>query len=639
MKPRLSKLNWNEKKLRLDRMVCDILGKDFPENPSSSKTNVYSSSRSSFSLSQQVYDTKRLVSSAIRRRVFVNLQAKKVVINYLLHKPNISKDLRKQIWLTLADVYGNIKIYQGLYDELSFLMNNTLQTVKKLIVMDVRRTSPSLTDFQRDSLVQILFNFAKRNLRTSYCQGMNFIAEFLHVQIGFSEEETFWLLNYLVEVIGESNYSNMVNLLADMKIVSQLVEHSIETSIETLKRSEFDLKMITLPWFITLFSKMKSNELRIVIFDQIISNGQIASIRIATVILSFLIKRFKKFDNLNNLHLQHEEFLESNLQASYLRNKILQFYLDLELLNKLRTRFAREEWKRARKNALIDPYDADKCSIKVPFCTSAVFDSLKDSYEDFDSPVVFRCKDILLNMDPDYYLQKNINACYSSLTTSQVLKEEKRTSITIRTHNSGFEQEDLNKIKLDDTYSFTQNSEVVNDMMSSQISFDPRDSLCYSKEESLEKINQSSYEISKIEPQQKAVRNNDNSNFDRIVIARSEHICYHRFQEEAIFKDPYRYHKLLGLINPNNYESELFAFHKNLENDVLRLKGKLTSKNLCTILPNGEETQSNDEPILSRANTLSEDKLSPMISEIFTDSFYSWRIDANELKKKLKECL
>lgn len=40
----------------------------------------------------------------------------------------------------------------------------------------------------------------KRNNEIAYCQGMNFICYFL-IEIGFAEEEVFWLMCHLIENI------------------------------------------------------------------------------------------------------------------------------------------------------------------------------------------------------------------------------------------------------------------------------------------------------------------------------------------------------------------------------------------------------------------------------------------------------
>lgn len=72
------------------------------------------------------------------------------------------------------------------------------------IEKDIHRTFPNGHPFQ-ESLRNILMAFAIKNPNLLYCQGMNYVVAYFLIN-SLSEEETFWIMNCLVDNILPDDY-------------------------------------------------------------------------------------------------------------------------------------------------------------------------------------------------------------------------------------------------------------------------------------------------------------------------------------------------------------------------------------------------------------------------------------------------
>lgn len=63
-----------------------------------------------------------------------------------------------------------------------------------------------------------------RNPYVGYCQGMNFVVNFL-VLMQFSEEEAFWITTELIENwLPKTYYTNMMGVAVDVSIIEHYVK-------------------------------------------------------------------------------------------------------------------------------------------------------------------------------------------------------------------------------------------------------------------------------------------------------------------------------------------------------------------------------------------------------------------------------
>ena len=134
-----------------------------------------------------------------------------------------------------------------------------MQAYQKIIILDVKRTgAKDIGDKERDAMTRILYAFSKRNMEIGYCQGMNFVCHFL-LEMGFSEEETFWLICHVFEQLMPRNYYvNMIPAIADIEVFKILLRESRPKLHEHLTSLGVDLNFMLIPCFVTIFTNLKN---------------------------------------------------------------------------------------------------------------------------------------------------------------------------------------------------------------------------------------------------------------------------------------------------------------------------------------------------------------------------------------------
>lgn len=148
--------------------------------------------------------------------------------------------------------------YDGYYLSLTTAFAGHLGDFERLIWLDVERTSPFLTTEQKATLHRVLFCFVKRNMEVSYCQGMNFIAHYFML-VGFSEEEIFWILCYILEQsVSLSYYINLIPVYVDVELVVDMMRELHPAFMRHVSQRSLDLNFILVPLMVTLLSNIKN---------------------------------------------------------------------------------------------------------------------------------------------------------------------------------------------------------------------------------------------------------------------------------------------------------------------------------------------------------------------------------------------
>lgn len=131
----------------------------------------------------------------------------------------------------------------------------------KVIRQDLKRTGGSkITDFDRELMRRVLTSYAKRNFDVGYCQGFNFISYYLF-QIGFSEEEMFWMMCRIFDHIMPPNYYvQMIPVMSDLEFFDILLMEKEKSLWQELKSKKIDLNFVLIPNFITLFTNLDNFE-------------------------------------------------------------------------------------------------------------------------------------------------------------------------------------------------------------------------------------------------------------------------------------------------------------------------------------------------------------------------------------------
>lgn len=163
------------------------------------------------------------------------------------------------MWLILTDTIPNMDRYRDYYQQIQSVYDDQMHNVRRVIIMDIERTYAKQTSHEtKNRMFRVLYSYAKRNMDTGYCQGINFIVYYL-LELGFSEERTFWMLVYIVEnLIPKGYYSNMAPVIADIRLFKYIlnIRHP-ELSLH-FQHLNADLNYFLIPWYIMIFTNLKN---------------------------------------------------------------------------------------------------------------------------------------------------------------------------------------------------------------------------------------------------------------------------------------------------------------------------------------------------------------------------------------------
>jgi len=150
--------------------------------------------------------------------------------------------------------------YPGYYQRLCDNFSDQMLSFKKIIILDIKRTgAKDITEEVRDKMMRVLWTFAKRNMEIGYCQGMNFICFFL-LEMGFSEEQTFWMVCFIFERLMPNNYYvNMIPVIADIELFKMILEEHLPKLTSHLAQLSVDLNFMLIPCFVTAFTNIKNH--------------------------------------------------------------------------------------------------------------------------------------------------------------------------------------------------------------------------------------------------------------------------------------------------------------------------------------------------------------------------------------------
>ena len=191
----------------------------------------------------------------LRLSKFFNKKLKKKICSQALNIKNDSKKFRLKIW----EIFLQISKMKQKYNYHDILKNAKDTKTKDTIILDVNRTSFNYIknqneDEAKEKLTNVLYAAAMVNNDIKYCQGMNFLVEFL-LEI-YEEEETFYIFMSFFEnteysVIFTKDLLKMKVFFYVFKRIMTLFEPELSNY---LNNSGINYDFFLPPWFITLFT-------------------------------------------------------------------------------------------------------------------------------------------------------------------------------------------------------------------------------------------------------------------------------------------------------------------------------------------------------------------------------------------------
>ncbi|KAM0439766.1 hypothetical protein ACHAPT_000861 [Fusarium lateritium] len=164
--------------------------------------------------------------------------------------------LRGEIWeLTSGSIYlrlENPSLYTDTLTKYEGQESLAIDEIEK----DLNRSLPEYPGFQSEDgigrLRRVLTAYSWVNADVGYCQAMNIVVAALLIYM--SEAQAFFLLSALCDRLVPGYYSTtMYGTLLDQKVFESLVERTMPILWEHLVKSDVQLSVVSLPWFLSLY--------------------------------------------------------------------------------------------------------------------------------------------------------------------------------------------------------------------------------------------------------------------------------------------------------------------------------------------------------------------------------------------------
>ncbi|KAF7542463.1 hypothetical protein G7Z17_g11549 [Cylindrodendrum hubeiense] len=164
--------------------------------------------------------------------------------------------LRGEIWeLTSGSIYLRLE-NPGLYTQTLTKFEGQESLAIDEIEKDLNRSLPEYPGFQSEEgigrLRRVLTAYSWVDADVGYCQAMNIVVAALLIYM--NEAQAFFLLSALCDRLVPGYYSTtMYGTLLDQKVFESLVERTMPILWDHLVKSDIQLSVVSLPWFLSLY--------------------------------------------------------------------------------------------------------------------------------------------------------------------------------------------------------------------------------------------------------------------------------------------------------------------------------------------------------------------------------------------------
>ncbi|GAM34969.1 GTPase-activating protein [Talaromyces pinophilus] len=164
--------------------------------------------------------------------------------------------LRGEIWeLTSGSLYLRLRSPKHYEETLAKYVGRESLAIDE-IEKDLNRSLPEYPGFQSEEgigrLRRVLTAYSWTNESVGYCQAMNIVVAALLIYM--SEAQAFFLLSVLCDRLLPGYYSTtMYGTLLDQKVFESLVEKTMPVLWDHLVKSDVQLSVVSLPWFLSLY--------------------------------------------------------------------------------------------------------------------------------------------------------------------------------------------------------------------------------------------------------------------------------------------------------------------------------------------------------------------------------------------------
>ncbi|DAZ97883.1 TPA: hypothetical protein N0F65_012146 [Lagenidium giganteum] len=253
----------------------------------------------------------------------------------------VPRDLHGKLWMLTSGAELEMRRQGGLYQRLLAMEEEDTEATRQ-IDADLHRTvcdadKPEWSEEKTAMMRRVLVAYSYHNPTLGYCQGLNYIASRLLQYTG--EEESFFLLMKMVQLMPDDYYTTMLGLAVDQHVFADLVRlqtPDIADHLNELGGSGMELSLACTEWFLTLFASPCDREITSRIWDTIFLMGDEVLFRVALALMQqerqILLKCNSYGDMLKHLNEigrenidAHELMRETREQDSVLQNRVEDF--------------------------------------------------------------------------------------------------------------------------------------------------------------------------------------------------------------------------------------------------------------------------------------------------------------------------
>lgn len=215
----------------------------------------------------------------------------------------IAHSLRPQLWMRLSGALQKKQKSETSYKDIVKAANVDSLMTSKQIEKDLLRILPTNVCFTSANstgvgrLRRILRGLAWFYQDIGYCQGTGVIAASL--LLFMDEEDAFWMMATIVEDILPASYysSTLLGIQADQRVMQTLIGNYLSSVDEALKKHDIELSLITLNWFITLFSGVVHMKILLRIWDLFFLDGSIVLFQLTLAMLKMKEQQLNDLEN------------------------------------------------------------------------------------------------------------------------------------------------------------------------------------------------------------------------------------------------------------------------------------------------------------------------------------------------------
>ncbi|XP_050420566.1 small G protein signaling modulator 3 homolog isoform X2 [Adelges cooleyi] len=218
-------------------------------------------------------------------------------------RQGIPHSLRPQLWMIFSGALLKKQTHNVTYKEIVRSSNNDTLVSSKQIEKDLLRTMPShvcFNNFQSTGiprLRRVLRSLAWLYPDIGYCQGTSMIVASLLLIL--EEEESFWVMCAIVEDLLPALYytTTLIGVKADQQVLQTVLGTYLPGVCQLLRLHDIELSLITVNWFLTLFSNVVNFRVLLRIWDLLFFEGSIILFQITIGLLKLKEPILKTLDN------------------------------------------------------------------------------------------------------------------------------------------------------------------------------------------------------------------------------------------------------------------------------------------------------------------------------------------------------